>query len=544
MPRIPISAAIIVFFILHRRHVRKLRREDANDRTKSLDFGMGFVNASGKGKKTKPGAAPPLPTEPEKAAGRHNTGLSLDWSVNSPYLLPPGLHGSQESLHSLSRTLKDDGDKYRQATSFNPGETGSMRSHTPNYGRNRDDSSSFTGSSSRHGYGDDMQNSLIRNAQRMSRSPVPSPPTHPDEPSPRYSGPKALPPIDSSGLAFPTIHERDPPAEADAAQGHANHRTASIDDDYDKHFSPVATTQLPEIREPEPEPAAPYSPPTANKDQQKALPQQPVLEDDQSDYGDARRSQAGLPQVNIEPAESGIKPQGSADAVDDIYDQYYEPGNQLDPRRLTMGLRPLPPEDPADNPEQRANRIRSFYKEYFDDTKNNNNNRQSYYEDYGPEAYAYDMPPLPTNAPADLPFAQPVGRRAMTPPPRMDQEFVPMPRHHGAASAFGYGGPPERGFGSMSSGPRAFSSISNRMPNGAPRKPMPPPSPLHILPTPHKLKDDSILSMDFAPIANANDRRAGRPETPQGGLRPYMPAVPAHIPLASSYDDLAMVPSP
>ncbi|KLJ05382.1 hypothetical protein EMPG_11141 [Blastomyces silverae] len=79
-----------------------------------------------------------------------------------------------------------------------------------------------------------------------------------------------------------------------------------------------------------------------------------------------------------------------------------------------------------------------------------------------------------------------------------------------------------------------------------PRKPqLPPPGPLHILPSAHKLKDDTmILPIDFAPGPTYKDRKAGRSETPQGGLRPYVPTRPGHIPLASSYDDLAAMPSP
>lgn len=56
-----------------------------------------------------------------------------------------------------------------------------------------------------------------------------------------------------------------------------------------------------------------------------------------------------------------------------------------DPTRVSMGFLPLPPEDPTDNPEQRANRIRSFYKEYFDESKPAPVRQPSYQEDYGQE---------------------------------------------------------------------------------------------------------------------------------------------------------------
>jgi len=54
---IPLTVAMVIFIVLHRRHVRKLRSEDANDRHKSLDFGMGEVVSSGKkgGKQNKKG---------------------------------------------------------------------------------------------------------------------------------------------------------------------------------------------------------------------------------------------------------------------------------------------------------------------------------------------------------------------------------------------------------------------------------------------------------------------------------------------------------
>lgn len=234
-------------------------------------------------------------------------------------------------------------------------------------------------------------------------------------------------------------------------------------------------------------------------------------------------------------------------AEEDIYDQYAEP----DRKRMTMGLRPLPPDEPTDSPEQRANRIRSFYKEYFDDSKPfNEGDYYGYYEndyDYGDdEEYDYDYY-------GDMHWQEPMmqddtGRRAMTPPPRIGGgRFGPGPRNQGAASAIGHHHP---GFSSMSSGPpgsgpRAFSSASARGPGAMPRKPRPPPAPLHELPTPHKLKEgNEVLPIDYAPAQGPRDRRAGRPETPQGGLRPYSPAVPAHTPLASSYDDLAAMPSP
>jgi hypothetical protein len=59
------------------------------------------------------------------------------------------------------------------------------------------------------------------------------------------------------------------------------------------------------------------------------------------------------------------------------------------------------------------------------------------------------------------------------------------------------------------------------------------------------LTDDSLMmAMDFAPAHGFKERRDGRAETPTGGMRPYSPAVRAHTPLVSAFDDLAVMPSP
>jgi hypothetical protein len=93
-------------------------------------------------------------------------------------------------------------------------------------------------------------------------------------------------------------------------------------------------------------------------------------------------------------------------------------------------------------------------------------------------------------------------------------------------------------------GPRAFSA-SGRM--GPPRKPMPPPAALTTLPTPSKLRDDTLAIMnplDFAPPQTFRDRVAGRSESPLGERRPYSPAVPSFVPVVSAFDELAPIPSP
>ncbi|KAF3492018.1 uncharacterized protein GIQ15_01535 [Arthroderma uncinatum] len=592
---IPLVCAFVVFFILHRRHVKKLRKEDEQDKMKALDYGLDEVPAASSGAKMN---MPPGPGFPGQGAekggpGNHQPGMSMDWTMESPYFLPPGLHKSQESLHSLSRTLPG-GDKYGPASTFDT--HGSMRSSpTGRRGGNMDDNSSYTAGSSRnvggqsHALGgDDMSQNLLGNAQRMSTSPPLAAPQPPNSPPAAHLQSDNR--FDELGL---------PPSNSQSQLGGTENKEPALRNshNYLGAFIHSGGSQSPDLQQQQQEqnhqqerehvdhvaaPGVAYSTNDAPKlDFDLGLSNQTTTDlseqrrhvDTDSDYGDDsshnhhsnNQPTPGLPQFSIMPAEEPkalpdhhpqdgdghgqydhehAEGEDGTDSIHDVYDQYYDSNHLIDTRRLTMGIRPLPPEDPSDNPEQRANRIRSFYKEYFDDSKPF---QQEYVDDYGAE-----VPPLP-NPP---PFAQPLPRRAMTPPPRMPGASAggfPPRRHPGA----GHRPPPgmNMGFGhsatnSLSSapthmgGPRAFSSASGRMPQPRQKKPLPPPSPLHVLPTPHKLKDDMFLPIDFAPAHRAKDRQAGRPETPLGGLQHYNLMVPSHSPLVSSFDELPAVPSP
>lgn len=523
------------------------------DKHKSLDFGMDMVGSGARKPRRLPNGLQAEMMEPN-----HSKGMSLDVS---PYLMPPGLQGSRESLHSLSRSIDDD--KYRPAV-FGAQDNGSVRS----FPRNRGDDGSSLGGSTRHGYGgvEDSNSGLLRNAQRMSRSSPPrydSPPGEhmPQRPPPAHHqdnyGPRpGLSPApaeqDEHAMAIgsatadhsqslnraasppePQFHlnnnlmselhfEIEPPIGHASTSPHEERLNFPLPDhnqEHVQHAQTSSTMQLPRI----------------------SLPASDITT---SDYGDEHKSELT---INVQAAEDNQphhdnqQPELHEETQQNL-DIAFDHNNRRDTRRLTLGVRPLPPEDPADNPEQRANRIRSFYKEYFDDSKR----ETTYYEDYGPEfydsGYAYD----PTTgdyfdaaAPPAAPYAEPIGRRAMTPPPRAPPRFQGAARHMATNSAGynGFGGP----------GPRAFSSASGRIPGprGGPRQPMPPPAPLQVLPTPHMLKDDSFLmAADFAPAHGFRDRREGRPETPTGGSRSYSPAIRAHTPLISAFDELAVIPSP
>ncbi|KAI4284316.1 MAG: hypothetical protein L6R38_001520 [Xanthoria sp. 2 TBL-2021] len=578
---IPIVFALVLFVWLHRRHVGKLRKEEANDPHKSLDFGMDPTSAQPAKKKGKKG--PEMAVADLGGPGHHSRGrgLSMDMDLGSPYVLPPGLQGSRESLHSMSRTIHSQDDRYRPATTFIPNDAHSTRSQSRSR-RFADDSSSCSGSTGRGHINDGMNQNLLKNAQRMSRSLPPtqrnlnaSPPLpqiRTPEPAAGVSR-KASPSVPTSTALMPSfgddsrdsylsnegadlrksnnylgalIHSRDPSTEVQPPP--LSHTATQSPQNLPS--TPAATLQKTQSRK-TPPPAINTLPPASRPPRQQSLKaSQPTQDqnflDDESDYGDGFKLNppspphvpaSSQPQSIHRPRTDSMpapKPQlsGNTDAL----------GLGYDVRRLSMGFRPLPPDDPTDNPEQRANRIRSFYKEYFDDSKNvPHQPAGQYYEDYN-EHYLGDGA-IYDQASGQFVVGQPqrsehYGRRAMTPPPRAPPRFRGVSRHQATMSGGRIAAP----------GPRAFSSASGRFgPSGAgaPRPPMPPPRPLHVLPSPHLLKEDSFaIPIDFAPPSSYKDRQAGRPESPRGGSRPYSPMVSAHLPLVSSFDDLAVMPSP
>ncbi|KAE8144878.1 hypothetical protein BDV25DRAFT_81864 [Aspergillus avenaceus] len=463
----------------------------------------------------------------EKPNGNHAKGISLDIGP-SPYLLPPGLHGSRDSLHSLSRSVGDD-DKYRHATSFMGGDNASVRSYPKGP---HEDASSFTGSANKRTLGDDMKQGLLRNAQRMSRS---SPPLY----------------------EYPEHEEQDLAA-------HNAQPNMGFEFDLPRSPSPVLIPGAPIIREPvsvangassgigdedKNSGRASLETPNALSQGPQATPRISLpLSDTASDYDNYRDSSPSILAANIRVDSASDHPKGpdhqatSTLPEEPSVVQRLATDTRRDTRRLTLGLRPLPPEDPSDNPEQRANRIRSFYKEYFDESKSG---RETYHQNYDADfysngGYVYDPVTGEYFDGVPAPFAEPVTRRAMTPPPRAPPRFQGSARHVPSGSMGGFSDRPN------SPGPRAFSSASGKIPDArTPRKPAPPPAPLQILPTPHMLKDDSIMAaVDYAPAKSFKDQRQGRPETPLGGLQPFSPTMPAHTPLASAFDELSVMPSP
>ncbi|OIW27518.1 hypothetical protein CONLIGDRAFT_579539 [Coniochaeta ligniaria NRRL 30616] len=633
---IPLVAIISVLLYLHFRVNRKLRNEDAQDPHKSLDFGLDVTKGAKANRKSMLGGY-------EKDNHTRHRQMSMDLNLSSPYLLPPALHDSRESLHSLARTIHQNEDPYRPINQL-MGDGGSIRSPS----RGPDGASIYSHESNRQQRrsllgpggafnGPPRQNLIPKDASYRKPPPV-LPPISTASPAPSARDPFRSPsersietspyPDEKDGLVMPTASEIQEPAPAayrlsdkssplpqshepvnelpgsvvqhNRQDGRIRSQQAVI---HERGPSAIELDAI-QARSPPPQPSAlPLSPPAAKS--LPAVPQvaAPILEEPLDYYDDY----AHMPQGNHEhPVNDGYEEDRGR--THQRESSYYEPQQhqvglgipQQDNHRLSVGFRPLPPDELMDteDPETRANRIRSFYKEYFDDSKDGATRQPQmvppvpqlhqqqyqqhgnypqggteYYEDYDQHYAGGDDPYYDPNANAFvMPYAQPVARRAMTPPPsgsRFQGQRAPPRGYHGSMGDMNMGmpgmrGPPRPGssasrqYGSPRPGtsqsgawgrPRAGSSLSAYGPgrNGPPKKALPPPVALSTLPTPSKLKDDSFAifnAADFAPPETYKDRVAGRSQSPMGERRPYAPGVPVHSPLINAFEEMPSLPSP
>lgn len=550
----------MVLYFLHRRHVQKLKREDANDRDKALDFGLDEVPLSKK--KSNQKSQPEMSVTEAHNEIRRDRGMSLDLDVGNPYLLPPGLQTSRESIHSLSRSSHNNYDPYRPATTY------FSNDRYPSPRKRPDDSSSYTASTHRTYHENESSQNLLRNAQRMSRSLPPTQrnslisgnntPISPELSNAQIPRPPPLPRQDLSSSPNPQSKEDL------STLASAENSTTATNERSDFNQSRGSPPPLIETRSPPPESQMPTLPSLDNvplSDMQKPPPRRPVglpsnprAKKAESPVDENLRSSdilaQPLPQLSVQALDgqfglgrnqSSSPPDTDHNEKPNAHEEHpvkYEQDYSYDPRRLTMGIRPLPPEDPTENPEERANRIRSFYKEYFDDSRPGPVYTQEDYNDGYDYGHGYDGAFYDPNTgeyyTTQAPFAEPMSRRAMTPPPRGP------PRFHGMASSMSSA--------NLAVGPRAYSSASGRLGpvrRPPPKKAAPPPKALNVLPTPHMLKDDTFLPIDFAPPTPVRDRVAGKsPDSPTGGLKPYTQQLRPVQSLASSFDDLAIMPSP
>lgn len=559
---IPLCGAVVALIFLHRRLQRRQRAEDLNDPHDSIDFGMQGVQKFGS--KRPKGSKNPEMIVTDLGGATHSgkkggQGLSFDLGVNSPYLLPAGLQGSSESIHSMSRNFHDDHDPYRSGVAaMRP----SMDTDSVRFGRLHDDKGSLYSLSTGH---HSSSAPLVANARPMSQtlsriggesvsSPLATPSSDfPPSRSLHSSISRHSPPYSEKNL--PEIVERDvlpsPPAVPDPVllempppRKSSTNSPVPVPARKDSLSSPSSASRPESSNYGDDEPAAPTNPNVVINEPYDIDPLEmyarysidgadaqpvPVMHAPQPQ----RMSTLGAPSLSIVPgnASSGsrLSVMGGGQRLSVI-----GAGNRLS----VMGARPLPADLPDDNPEVRANRIRSFYKEYFDDSKPVPANAQyevdDYYDDGIMDGAIYDPDTGGFFIPGTKPFAQPVGRRAMTPPPRS------KPRVGSGNS----GVPHQRKFST-------YSTMSGGRPGmrGRPlaAKKLPPPMPLLSLPTPHALKQDAWISnpIDFAPPSSVRSFQNGaRPDSPFGSQRPYSPSVRAFTPLASSFDTLQALPSP
>lgn len=482
---LPIVIALAVIFALHRRHVKRLRQEDASDKYKSYDFGLSDVHIE-----SPPDNAQSMAMSEREKGLSSKHGVSLECLVLDPVALPPPSQIHDRDTMSLAPSIngRSATNPFDDPYNMDPKNSSSSSTHTPLSNINQSRSLTPTTST----------NYQPHDVSTQSACPTDS----------RHSS-------GSSSLGASTITPGHKPQEAK--------------EDPNVPVSTISHTD----------------PDTSN-------------DNDHSDY-DLRDSTQSLEKSQTGPLGSvfpEVNPDDGKPITNRISIVQPPPGYQLNPNRLTQqGIRPLPPDDPNETDEQRTTRIRSFYKDYFD-PNNPNGARNSHYQSGQPlegessifeeNSGRYHETPSQYISGAS-PFGQPPPRRAMTPPPGMisirESDFtLPL------------GSLPIGQVSSRPSSPsvRIGSSISNRPPpNGPlpppPRRRQPPPQPLNILPTPAKLGDDSVLTMtsgDFAPSRGRKLNREGKTEGLLGGRISYSQNVPVHMPLASSYDDLALVPSP
>ena len=649
---IPVVLAVFFFIYLHRRSVARQRREDAIDIGKNDDFGM----SPALGRK-RSGIA-------EKSVGHKNHPISMDMNTSTPYLLPPGINESHESLSSLARSLTAAEDPYRPVT--RNGDTGSMRSWNPG-NRNRESvhtmNSVCTGKS--QGGGISRHTSLAKPAtvrlDTIGDDAQPQPTTY----APRdmhalesmrsgqiedasYSGP--IHSVEPLRPEMPQIQEPEPamsrrsrndlpdrpkwdnsplcprPVSIEVAASVTSNPPSSLvsafapklelnldlnldagprSPEFDASFDAVPSSTPP--RDVTLQFAAFTAPKLDNSaDIHETHPQftiQTVGDDKDDDYNQSQPVRRHSLELHFEETQSH-----------QILAGLYVPPDEN--RRLSVvGQRPLPPNDigDSDDPEYRANRIRSFYKEYFGETDEPSSlppvpalpesspaMPSQHPASQHPASYMAQGPPYGSGPPPPrrgpplqagyryqensngkfgsnaapyydpdhntfiMPYAQPVTRRAMTPPPRFRNtgpqrgDNGPIRLNHGSIGNMS-------GVSGISAGPRPGSSVSNRFNNSQagsragssmsyarsrppPRPRGPPPSDLSTLPTPSKLTDDGLSllgAIDFAPPMTYADRARGRSQSPAGGeRRPYKFNMPVHTPLVSSYDELTAIPSP
>lgn len=431
---------------------------------------------------------------------KHTRGLSID--NNDPYMLPAGLSGSHESFHSLSRSLKDSADPYRPVAFT----SAPRKDYQPSTTRStlRDDSSVYTGGNSSPRSNEAPNAGLLTHASRMSKSvPITAAPMqHAQRTAGQHQSTASDPWYPTEGIIYGLDS---PPMNAEPTTP-SNHLSSK------PPLPPLPMTT-----------AQPQSSSHTNNGRQNGPPPMNMPPPIHPLQDLLIQTPSPMHAGEAPPRAMQTQPNLPGPSSDEQLAAPLMPNRRIS----ALGMRPLPPDDPSDNPEQRANRIRSFYREYFDESKPNPpgqyapEEEDDYYGDfmdYGGAVYDPETGQFITN---ERPYAPPV-HNAMSPAQQSVSTFTPRRRSNTSAYS------------------------ANRGPVVQKRR-LPPPTALQSLPTPHMLRDNmsSMSSIDFAPPTSFRDRQLGRrADSPTGSVRPYSPAFKPHMPLARSYDDLAVMPSP
>lgn len=560
-----------------------------------MDFGLGEAGVKNGKRKSKLFGG-------EKDSSSHAKGLSMDMNLSSPYLLPPNLQQSRESFNSLAKTIHQSEDPYRHVKEFAGSDAGSMRSFPRGADRR---SSVHTGITSMSGRDSPRVQSLSNLPPRQKSLPtgplpqipasikesvrqesIATPPpqyaptakdgfrfTNDDSPAPQVGGAHVVMPQEPAPVAQKEASQNVRPvsyesitADRPYVGGYAGDRDSSALPASELYHGAagglgIMGSNIPQsVTSPEPVESVPTSLRPGRKTSTPVVSEVPSEYEDYANYGQYTSpaqdqyagDERGRQMDHADPVAQGI-PQSAGLGV---------PQNAN--KRLSVGVRPLPSDEflESEDPEFRANRIRSFYKEYFADDSEPRPpmpqpQKAQYYEDYdanySADAAYYD----PDSNAFVMPYAEPVTRRAMTPPPN-NRRPMPGPRQRGPPGPHGMGppGPRPRAGSTMSGGrfghmsPRPGSSASAHMGGRGtpgPKKPIAPPQSLTTLPTASMVKDENFMILnpiDFAPPPTYKDQAAGRSQSPMGERKAYNLAVPISSPLVSSFDDTPALPSP
>ncbi|KAK2066345.1 hypothetical protein P8C59_000174 [Phyllachora maydis] len=360
---IPVILALIVLYILHRRVVRRQRLEDLKDPHKSMDFGLDENPGQaqvGKRKSIKMGAGD------KDTRTRYDRQMSLDMNLSSPYLLPPEVQGSRESMNSLARTLHHNEDPYRPVASYLAGdEKGRMtpsRMTVSSYSKEIGRTSRATTLDSFPGRHSSIAPKCLSSPLdgSMSMSPPPAyKETFPARAEPVIPQIAESPPLQQDPM-LPVVKSPPTPAQSgawkpspvpkgptDSAVDVGGYRSSALETSQQRDVEPTVYQAQSPVH---------MSPPAIKS--LPAIPQE-MHEDFAQD-----------PEVpQLYPLEAKGEPRGrNMQRLSRLYDHVEPKGLHVpnpNNKRLSVGFRPLPPDDitESEDPEYRANRIRSFYKE-------------------------------------------------------------------------------------------------------------------------------------------------------------------------------------